>query len=130
MYMKKKLVLVVSIIAVFGLSIVIGQSVIQSNQRTRLNPEQKAEIQTKKMIELFDLNDAQQNTVYALNLDYQNKLYALNVDKKKGVDTKASKDALDITYDEKLVAILTGTQVDKWKEYKKFKEEHPKTIKK
>lgn len=91
-------------------------------ERQNLTAEQKAELQTKKMTLQLDLTEAQQKQVYAVQLEMAKKRALMKEEKKAqkketGFYDKANK-RLDhqIAHKERMKAILTEQQYEKWTE--------------
>ena len=124
--MKKIMILVVVFATTFGFSqkrehkSETQKTMMQ--ERQNLSAEQKAELSTKKLALLLDLTEAQQKSVYQVQLEMVKDREIKISDRKATTDKKDfynhANTHLDnqMAHQEKMKAILSEKQYDLWKE--------------
>lgn len=126
--MKRKAIITVSIVLVTLIGITVAQTVM-GNKKPKMTPEKKAELQTKKMTDIYQLTEDQQKQVYLVNLDFQKKVSALNEDKNNSGTQKSGENYLRDEHEKSIYPILNENQKIKWDQHKEYRKKNPKVEK-
>jgi len=126
--MKKKLIITLSVILVTVISITVAQTMI-NKKHPRLSAEKRAEEQTKKMTNIYNLTEDQQKQIYLVNLEYQTKTFALTEDKSGDGTKKPGEQYLRDEHEKSVLPIFDANQKIKWDQNKEYRKKHPKNEK-
>jgi Spy/CpxP family protein refolding chaperone len=114
--------------AIFSLTI-FGVFAQRGQQKTMLNPEERAEKMTAKMTEQLELSEDQKKQIYQINLDNATKRQAEMEARKEEMRAKrAAMVEKNKSQQAQIEAILTPEQKTKWVELKDENRERRNTI--
>ena len=134
----KKLALIVLLVVGFSTYAQEGKQDRKGGEREKLSPEQRDQLQLKKMTMDLSLNETQKKEMGKLIAEQSSKREAAMAERKaskeKGVKLSADErfkmqnQRLDeeASMKEKIQKVLTADQFKKWEEMKKEKKEHMK----